>query len=215
MPFQESDDLVFGSNDKGRWSYACSKAIDEFLALAYFREKQLPTIIVRLFNTVGPRQTGRYGMVVPNFIQQALAGEDIRVFGDGKQRRCFAHVSDVIPALIRLVKHPKAVGQIFNLGTQEEVSMLELAERIVRRTKSRSRITFVPYELAYPDGFEDMQRRVPDLSKITDLIRYTPKVNLDGIIDSVVEYCRDRNRAELPTHSQLPRPSRAIAGLPT
>lgn len=194
VPFRETDDLILGSSDKGRWSYACSKALDEFLALAYLREKNVPTIIVRLFNTVGPRQTGRYGMVIPSFVQQALSGADIQVFGDGTQRRCFAHVSDVIDGLIGLIGHPKAVGQIFNIGSQEEVTMLDLAQRIVQRTGSRSKITFVPYNIAYPDGFEDMQRRVPCLSKIHELTGYKSKINLDGIIDSVVDYYKRKQK---------------------
>lgn len=192
VPFRETDDLVLGPSDKGRWSYACSKLIDEFLALAYVREKQVPAIIVRLFNTVGPRQTGRYGMVLPSFVKQALAGETIRVFGDGTQRRCFAHVGDVVGALLKLGDHPDAPGQIFNIGSQEEVSILELAHRVIGRTESRSQISFIPYDRAYPDGFEDMQRRVPDLSKIAQLIGYHPTFTLDAIIDSVVEFYRQR-----------------------
>ena len=206
VPFRETDDLVLGSSDKGRWSYACSKLIDEFLALAYYREKQVPTIIVRLFNTVGPRQTGRYGMVLPSFVQRALEGKDLHVFGDGTQRRCFAHVSDIADALIRLIEHPSAVGQIFNLGSQEEVSMLQLAERVLTRTGSSSRITLVPYDVAYPDGFEDMQRRIPDLSKAAKLIGYAPKVNLDAIIDSVVEYYRSQDESRLAAAEYVANP---------
>ncbi len=190
VPFSETDDLVLGSSDKGRWSYACSKAIDEFLALAYHREKHLPTVVVRLFNTVGPRQTGRYGMVLPTFVQQALAGEDVTVFGDGSQRRCFAHISDVVGALLALAEHPQSVGQIFNIGNQEEISILELAQRVIAYTGSSSKVVTVPYDVAYSEGFEDMQRRVPDLSKIRALIGYEPKVSLEGIIQSVTEYYR-------------------------
>jgi UDP-glucose 4-epimerase len=204
VPFRESDDLILGSSDKGRWSYACSKAIDEFLALAYWREKSVPTIIVRLFNTVGPRQTGRYGMVVPSFVQRALMGEDLEVYGDGTQRRCFAHVADVVDGLVGLMAHPDAVGQIFNLGNNQEVSISELATRIIERTSSRSRIVIVPYKEAYVDGFEDMQRRQPCLSKVRELIGYSPNVGLDGIIDSVIEYHKTNRRAQLqPIHSAL------------
>ena len=195
VPFRETDDLVLGSSDKGRWSYACSKAIDEFLALAYYREKKVPTVVVRLFNTVGPRQTGAYGMVLPTFVKQALGGEDITVFGDGSQRRCFAHVQDVVEGLIGLMGQPEAVGKIFNLGSVEEVTIRQLAERVIARTGSRSRVTFVPYEVAYPDGFEDMQRRLPDISKAHQLVGYTPKMKLDDIIDSVVAYERQRTPA--------------------
>lgn len=190
VPFRETDDLVLGSSDKGRWSYACSKAIDEFMALAYYREKSVPTIIVRLFNTVGPRQTGRYGMVLPSFVRLALQGEELQVHGNGTQRRCFAHVADVVNALIKLVETPAAVGQIFNLGSQEEVTILELANRVLARTGSKSPVRLVPYDEAYPDGFEDMLRRVPDLTKVGNLIGYRPSIDLNGIIDSVVKFYR-------------------------
>lgn len=198
VPFRETDDLVLGSSDMGRWSYACSKALDEFLALAYYREKRLPVVVVRLFNTVGPRQTGRYGMVLPTLVEQALTGADLTVFGAGQQRRCFCHVRDAVGALIGLAEHPGAVGQIFNVGSDEEVSILELAERIKAATGSRSRVVCVPYEVAYAQGFEDMQRRVPDLSKVRDLIGWRPTIHLDGIIASVVEYCRERLAAGGP-----------------
>ncbi len=190
VPFCETDDLIMGPTDKGRWSYACSKALDEFLALAYYREKKVPAIIARLFNTVGPRQTGYYGMVLPSFVHQALAGEDLTVFGDGSQRRCFAHVRDVVGALLALAGHPEAVGQIFNVGSQEEITILELARRVVTRTGSASGIRFVPYDEAYALGFEDMQRRLPNISKIQKLVGYSPTIDLDGIIDDVVEYYR-------------------------
>jgi nucleoside-diphosphate-sugar epimerase len=192
VPFKEDDDLVMGATSKGRWSYACSKAIDEFLAIAYWKEKRVPTVIARLFNTVGPRQTGRYGMVIPNFVRQALAGDDITVFGDGSQRRCFNHVSDTVGAMMKLVEHPKAVGEAYNIGNTEEVTILELAQRIKRLTESKSRIVFVPYDQAYDEGFEDMMRRVPDITKIHNLIGYAPSHTLDQILGSVIEYEQSR-----------------------
>jgi UDP-glucose 4-epimerase len=189
VPFHEEADLVLGPTSKGRWSYACSKAIDEFLALAYFKEKRLPVVIVRLFNTVGPRQTGRYGMVVPNFVKQALLGHPLTVFGDGTQSRCFTYVSDVVGALIELAEHEAAVGQVFNIGNStEEISILELARRVKERTRSKSEIVLVPYAKAYEEGFEDMPRRVPDTSKLKALIGYEPRVQLDEILDRVSAY---------------------------
>jgi UDP-glucose 4-epimerase len=190
VPFSEDDDLVMGATDKGRWSYACSKAIDEFLAIAYWKEKKVPTVIARLFNTVGPRQTGRYGMVIPNFVRQALKGEEITVYGDGSQSRCFSHVSDVVGALIRLIESRKAVGEVYNIGSDREVTVLELAERVKSLTGSDSKIVFVPYDQAYEEGFEDMLRRVPDLSKIHNLIDYQPTFELDEILESVIDYHR-------------------------
>ncbi|HMV47355.1 MAG TPA: GDP-mannose 4,6-dehydratase, partial [Blastocatellia bacterium] len=174
IPFRESDDLVMGATNKGRWSYACSKAIDEFLAIAYWKEKQVPTVIARLFNTVGPRQTGRYGMVIPNFVRQALRGEPITVFGDGSQSRCFTHVQDVTGALMKLIAHPEAVGEVYNIGSTSEITMLQLATRIKELTGSPSSIEFVPYEKAYEEGFEDMLRRVPNIGKIQQLVGYQP-----------------------------------------
>ena len=188
VPFREDGNLVMGATTKGRWSYACSKAIDEFLALAYWREKKLPTIVVRLFNTVGPRQTGQYGMVIPNFVKQALAGRTITVYGDGKQTRCFGYVGDVVGALVKLMDHPQAVGNVFNIGSNEEVSILQLAERVKEVTGSNSAIEFVPYHEAYEEGFEDMPRRVPDISKIRGLVGFEPKTKLNEILRSVVEY---------------------------
>jgi len=189
VPFREDADLVLGPTSKGRWSYACSKAIDEFLALAYHKEKHLPVVIVRLFNTVGPRQTGRYGMVIPNFVKQALLGHPITVFGDGSQSRCFTYVTDVVEALIRLAEHDGAVGQVFNIGNdKEEVTIRDLAGRVKDRTQSPSAIVRVPYDEAYESGFEDMPRRVPDLTKVRALIGYEPKVHLDEILDRVVSY---------------------------
>jgi UDP-glucose 4-epimerase len=190
IPFREDDELVMGATDKGRWSYACSKAIDEFLAVAYWKEKKVPTVIARLFNTVGPRQTGRYGMVIPNFVRQALKGEDLTVYGDGSQSRCFAHVSDVVGALIRLIENQKAVGEVYNIGNNEEVTILQLAEKVKSLTGSDSRIVFVPYDQAYEEGFEDMMRRVPDISKIHKLIDYQPTLDLNEILKSVIDYQR-------------------------
>ncbi len=188
VPFREDGNLVLGATNKGRWSYACSKAIDEFLALAYWREKQLPTIIVRLFNTVGPRQTGQYGMVVPRFVKQALSGRPITIFGDGSQTRCFCHVSDVVGALTKLIDHPDAIGQVFNIGSTEEVSIQQLAETVRRLAGSTSEIVYVPYDQAYEDGFEDMPRRVPDTSKIGKLVGFRPTYTLEDIVRSVIEF---------------------------
>ena len=173
--FSETGDLVLGATFKGRWSYAASKIIDEFLALAYYKEKKLPVIIIRLFNTVGPRQTGRYGMVVPRFVQQALSGEPITVYGDGKQTRTFTHVKDAVMAILNLVKHPDAIGEIFNIGGRDEVSIEELADLIKDVLQSPSSIVYVPYEKAYEEGFEDMRKRVPEIGKIETLIGYEPK----------------------------------------
>jgi UDP-glucose 4-epimerase len=188
VPFREDGNLVMGATTKGRWSYACSKAIDEFLALAYWREKKLPTIIVRLFNTVGPRQTGQYGMVIPTFVKQALAGRPITVYGDGKQTRCFGYVGDVVGALVKVMDHPQAVGQVFNIGSNEEVTILELAQRVKELTGSESEIVFVPYDEAYEEGFEDMPRRVPDVSKVNSLVGFRPEMSLDGILQSVINF---------------------------
>lgn len=192
VPFREDDDLVIGPTVKGRWSYACSKAVDEFLALAYWKERRLPVIIVRLFNTVGPRQTGRYGMVLPNFVRQAVAGEAITVFGNGKQSRCFGYIGDVVEALGKLIRTKEAIGEVFNLGSDEEVTIEELAHRVRRIAGSRSEIVYVPYSEAYEEGFEDMLRRVPCLDKIRNCVGYRPKTSLDQIIERVVEYERAR-----------------------
>ena len=195
VPFREDGNLVMGATTKGRWSYACSKAIDEFLALAYWREKKLPTIVVRLFNTVGPRQTGQYGMVIPTFVKQALAGRPITVYGDGKQSRCFGYVGDVVDALVKLMANDDAVGQVFNIGSNTEISILELAERVKEITRSDSEIVFVPYDEAYEEGFEDMPRRVPNISKISDLVGFQPNMSLDGILQRVVDYQVGRRTA--------------------
>jgi UDP-glucose 4-epimerase len=188
VPFREDGNLVMGATTKGRWSYACSKAIDEFLALAYWREKKLPTLVVRLFNTVGPRQTGQYGMVIPTLVKQALAGRPLTVYGTGKQTRCFAYVGDVVQALMKLMEHPGAVGEVFNIGSTEEVSIDTLAERIRTIAGSQSEIVHVPYDEAYEEGFEDMPRRVPDTAKVRDLIGFAPNTTLDQIIREVVSY---------------------------
>jgi UDP-glucose 4-epimerase len=188
VPFREDGNLVLGSTSRGRWSYACSKALDEFLALAYWRERKLPTVIARLFNTVGPRQTGQYGMVVPTFIKQALAGRPITIHGSGEQSRCFADVADVVRALVALMEHPSAVGEVFNVGSHEEVTIRSLAERVKLLSGSSSEIISVPYEKAYGEGFEDMPRRVPDIDKIRRLIGYEPTRSLDQILQGVLDY---------------------------
>jgi nucleoside-diphosphate-sugar epimerase len=189
VPFREDGDLVMGPTTRGRWSYACSKAIDEFLGLAYHKEKRLPVVVARLFNTVGPRQTGRYGMVIPNFVKQALLGHPLKVYGDGTQTRCFTFVTDVVGQLVLLAEEPRAVGEVWNVGNdRDEVTILDLAKRVVHRTASRSPIELVPYDRAYEEGFEDMQRRVPDLTKIRGLTGYEPKVHLDEILDRVIAY---------------------------
>jgi UDP-glucose 4-epimerase len=190
VPFSEDADLVMGPTPKHRWAYACSKALDEFLALAYHRERGLPAIIVRLFNTVGPRQTGRYGMVIPTFVRQALTGAPITVYGDGRQMRSFTFVGDVVEGLIRLAAEPRAVGQVFNIGHTQETTIGDLAERVRTITRSPSKIVLVPYDEAYQEGFEDMPRRVPDLTKITQLVGYRPTVDLDGILERVVAHMR-------------------------
>lgn len=190
VPFKEGDDRIYGPTTKSRWSYASSKVVDEFLALAYFQGKKLPTIIARLFNTIGPRQTGRYGMVVPTIVQQALLGHPVTVHGDGKQTRSFTYVADVVEALMGLVNHPKAVGQVFNVGSGEEITVNRLALLIKKMTKSKSKIVHLPYDKAYEAGFEDMRRRVPDIEKIKKLIGYKPKVNLEESLQRVIEYYR-------------------------
>jgi len=195
LPFREDADLVMGSTVKHRWAYACSKAIDEFLALAYWKERDLPVIVVRLFNTVGPRQTGRYGMVIPTLVRQALEGMPMTVFGDGRQSRSFTDVSDVVRALTIMVKEPRAIGQVFNIGNTHEVRIIDLAEIIRKKTGSASEIVLVPYDKAYEAGFEDMPRRVPDLSKIRALIGYEPQVALDGILDRVIASIREQQPA--------------------
>jgi len=194
IPFREDDDLLMGPPNKRRWSYACSKAIDEFLAMAYWEEHQVPVIIARLFNTVGPRQTGRYGMVIPRFVDQALDGAPITVYGDGQQSRCFGYVGDVVAMLVRLAETPAAVGEIINIGGDEEITMNDLAQRIKNQTQSRSEIVRVPYDVAYARGFEDMQRRVPDLSKLERLVGGRPRTTLEQILAAVISDARGRRR---------------------
>jgi UDP-glucose 4-epimerase len=187
LPYREDGDLMLGPTVRGRWSYACSKALDEFLAIAHWKERKLPTVVGRLFNTVGPRQTGRYGMVIPNFVRQALADEALTVFGDGTQSRCFCHVSDVVRAVADLMRRDDAYGEVFNIGSDEEISMLDLAREVKRMTESKSEITIVPYEEAYEPGFEDMQRRVPDTSKIRSLLGWHPTKSLAEILSDVID----------------------------
>jgi len=188
VPFKEESDRVLGSVYSTRWGYSMSKAVDEFLALAYWRERSLPTVAVRLFNTCGPRQTGQYGMVVPRFVQSALLGEPLTIYGDGTQTRCFTYVGDVIDALIALAEDDRAVGEVFNVGSSEEVSIGELAERVIKLTGSTSEIRYISYEEAYGEGFEDMMRRVPDITKIQKLTGWTPRVNLDDLLATVIDY---------------------------
>jgi UDP-glucose 4-epimerase len=207
VPFNEDDDCVIGPTSHSRWSYATSKAIDEFLGLAYYHQFGLPVVVMRFFNTVGPRQTGRYGMVMPRFVRQALAGEPITIYGDGEQSRCFGDVADVIDATVKLAFHPGAIGQVFNIGSTEEVTIRELAERVIIATGSPSKIVYVPYEEAYAPGFEDMRRRVPDLSKIHQLIGYKPRYTLEDTLRRVIVYEQEQllNQSKEPT---LPRASR-------
>jgi UDP-glucose 4-epimerase len=190
VPFREDDDLVLGPTIKGRWSYACSKAIDEFLAIAYWKEKGLPVVIVRLFNTVGPRQTGRYGMVVPSFVRQALSGTPITVFGDGTQSRSLTYVSDVVGAMLKLMDSDKTAGQVYNIGNGKEISIMELAKLVKEMTGSSSEIVIIPYDQAYEEGFEDMPRRVPDISKIRQTIGYEPTLGIRAILQKVIDYER-------------------------
>jgi len=192
VPFREEDDRLMGPTTRSRWAYAESKAVDEFLGLAYYRQYGLPVVIMRFFNTVGPRQTGRYGMVVPRFVRAALRGEPLTVYGDGTQSRCFADVADVTRAVVQLAEHPKAVGEVFNIGSTEEVTIRELAERVIALTHSRSEIAYVPYDQAYAPGFEDMQRRVPSIEKIAGLIGYAPRYALEDTLQRVVAYEKER-----------------------
>jgi len=192
LPFKEHDDVLFGPTVNSRWTYAGSKMMDEFLALAYWQEKGLPVVVCRLFNTIGPRQTGRYGMVVPRFVQQALSGEPITVYGDGEQRRSFTWVGDVVRALVQLAVAPKAVGEVYNLGQDKDISINELAELIKEMTGSSSEIKLIPYKEAYKEGFEDMRRRLPDISKIKSLIEYQHTKQLRDILDIVIAYEKER-----------------------
>ena len=191
LPFREDGDLLLGPTNMSRWAYACSKALDEYLGLAYFKEKGLPVVVGRLFNTVGPRQTGRYGMVVPNFVRQALGGRPITVYGDGTQQRCFCHVGDVVQALCDLMSREDLYGEVFNIGSTEEISMLDLAHRVREAAESDSEINLVSYEDAYEPGFEDMPRRVPDISKVKEAIGWRPTRDLSGILDDVIRSERE------------------------
>lgn len=201
-PFREDADLVLGPSTKGRWSYACSKALDEFLAMAYWKERKLPVTVVRPFNTVGPRQTGRYGMVVPTFVRQALLGEPITVFGDGQQSRCFTHVEDTVWALAHVASEARAVGEIFNIGNPEEITIGELAHLVRSMTGSKSPIVNVPYDQAYQKGFEDMRRRVPDISKIARLTGYAPRSGIREIVRDVTR-CIEGRLADQPVTPQV------------
>ena len=199
IPFHEDADLVLGPTSKGRWSYAASKALDEFLALSFWKEKKLPVIVTRFFNTVGPRQTGRYGMVLPNFVRQALAGEPITVYGTGKQSRCFCDVRDCVESVLRLVATNQAIGEVVNVGSTEEVSIAALAQLVKQRTGSKSPIVSVPYDQAYEPGFEDMPRRVPALEKLEELTGFRPGIPLNDIVDGVVTYFQDKANAAVGT----------------
>ena len=196
-PLKEGDDRILGSPLKTRWSYSTAKAVDEMLAYIYWKEKGVPSVITWIFNTVGPRQTGYYGMVLPRFIEAALNNQPITVFGTGRQTRCFIHVKDVVSALIKLSKEPDALGEVFNIGSQEEISIEQLAKEVIKFTKSRSKIRYVPYEVAYEEGFEDMQRRVPDISKIDELIGFKPTYSLAEIIRDIVKYLKNSSRRRL------------------
>jgi len=199
VPFHEDADLVLGPTCKGRWSYAASKALDEFLALSFWKEKKLPVIVARFFNTVGPRQTGRYGMVLPNFVLQALAGEPITVYGTGKQSRCFCDVRDCVESVLRLVETNRAIGEVVNVGSTEEVSIAALAQLVKQRTGSKSPIVSVPYDQAYEPGFEDMPRRVPALEKLEELTGFRPGIPLNDIVDGVVSYFQDKAKGAVGT----------------
>lgn len=196
IPFQEDADLVLGPTTKGRWSYAASKALDEFLALSYWKERNQPVIVARFFNTVGPRQTGRYGMVLPNFVRQAIEDTPITIYGSGQQSRCFCHVRDTVEALLRLTANERAIGEVVNIGTDQEISIEGLAHLVKQRTKSNSKLEYVPYDRAYEPGFEDMFRRVPSLQKLQSLASFRPSTPLTQIIDDVAEHFRSRSIAE-------------------
>ncbi len=195
IPFTETDDLLLGPSYKGRWSYACSKLLDEFLGLAYWREMGLPVVVARLFNTVGPRQTGQYGMVIPRFVKQALANAPITVYDDGQMVRSFSYVGDVVEALGALMLHPESSGQIYNIGNPAPITIEKLARRVIELSESNSHVEFIPYSAAYTEGFEDIRERVPNISKLNQLIGYTPKVDLDGILIRVIDYFRQNSPA--------------------
>lgn len=214
VPFHEDADLVLGPTSKGRWSYAASKALDEFLALSYWKEKRLPVVIARFFNTVGPRQTGRYGMVLPSFVRQALAGEPITVYGTGQQSRCFCDVRDCVQGVLRLIANDQAVGEVVNIGSTQEVTIQDLANRVKQRTNSNSPITHIPYDQAYEPGFEDMPRRVPALEKLEALTGFRPAIPLNDIVDGVITYFREKQEANLAKSVTVAgSASRAAAGL--
>jgi UDP-glucose 4-epimerase len=200
LPYREEGNIVMGAASKGRWSYACSKALDEFLALAYFHERQMPVTVVRLFNTVGPRQTGHYGMVVPTLVQQAMTGKPMTVYGDGSQSRCFGFVKDVVKALVALMERPESAGQIYNIGASTEISILELAKRVKEITKSASPIVLIPYADAYDSGYQDMPRRIPDTTKLRSLVGFAPTTDIDEIVDSVMKsfIARQERAAQRP-----------------
>jgi UDP-glucose 4-epimerase len=203
LPYREEGNIVMGAASKGRWSYACSKALDEFLALAYFHERQMPVTVVRLFNTVGPRQTGHYGMVVPTLVQQAMTGKPMTVYGDGSQSRCFGFVKDVVRALVALMERPEAAGEIYNIGASTEISILDLAKRVKEITKSASPIVLVPYADAYDAGYQDMPRRIPDTTKLRSLVGFAPTTDIDEIVDSVMKsfIARQERSAQRPSVS--------------
>lgn len=203
IPFSEDDPLVLGASTKCRWSYACSKLLDEFLALAYHQEKDVPVTVVRLFNTVGPRQTGQYGMVVPTFVRQAIKNEPITVYGDGSQSRCFGYVGDVTNALVKLMDSQETIGEVYNIGSTEEVTIAELAEIIKVQAGSSSEIVTVPYEKAYGAGFEDMPRRVPDVSKLKSTIDFAPKTSLEEIVQKVIEHEKSKLGASRPVNAEV------------
>ena len=200
LPYKEEGNIVMGAASKGRWSYACSKALDEFLALAYYHERQMPVTVVRLFNTVGPRQTGHYGMVVPTLVQQAMTGKPMTVYGDGSQSRCFGFVKDVVRALVALIERPEAAGQIYNIGASTEISILELAKRVKQITGSASPIVLIPYADAYDAGYQDMPRRIPDTTKLRNLVGFAPTTDIDEIVDSVMKsfLARQERSAQRP-----------------
>jgi UDP-glucose 4-epimerase len=208
VPFREEDDCLIGPTSHSRWAYAASKSIDEFLGLAYQRQFGLPVVIMRFFNTIGPRQTERYGMVVPRFVRQALRGEALEVYGDGQQSRCFGHVADVVRAATQLAWEPAAIGQVFNVGATEEITIEDLAKRVIVLTRSQSEIQFIPYDQAYAPGFEDMRRRVPSIEKISRLTGYQPSYTLDEMLESVISYERDRLMSGQPDLIELNQDSR-------
>src|ERR1700723_3544300 len=214
VPFHEDADLVLGPTSKGRWSYAASKALDEFMALSFWKEKRLPVIVARFFNTVGPRQTGRYGMVLPNFVRQALAGEPITVYGTGQQSRCFCDVRDCVQAVLRLLTNSQAIGEVVNIGSTEEISIEQLALLVKQRTGSQSKIVSVPYAQAYEPGFEDMPRSVPALEKLEGFTGFRPSIPLNEIVDGVIAYFRDKQEAGMAKSVTAgAAEGRAVAGL--